>query len=52
MSNLINLVMKRSMSSASVINHVTIVGGGLMGAGISQVKDYKLKFKVQSPLAK
>lgn len=37
MSNLINHVIKRTMSSGSVINHVTIVGAGLMGSGIAQV---------------
>lgn len=38
MSNLLNLVTKRGMSSASgIIKHVTIVGAGLMGSGIAQV---------------
>lgn len=38
MSNLINLVIRRTMSSASgAINHVTVVGAGLMGSGIAQV---------------
>ncbi|KAL7052623.1 hypothetical protein ACKWTF_004942 [Chironomus riparius] len=37
MSNLINHVIKRTMSSGSVINHVTIIGAGLMGSGIAQV---------------
>lgn len=38
MSNLLNLVAKRGMSSASgIIKHVTIVGAGLMGSGIAQV---------------
>lgn len=46
MSNLLNLVAKRSMSSASgIINHVTIVGAGLMGSGIAQV----LKMSYNSP---
>lgn len=33
MSNLINLVMRRTMSSAAGIKHVTVVGAGLMGSG-------------------
>lgn len=37
MSNLINHVIRRTMSSGGVINHVTIIGAGLMGSGIAQV---------------
>lgn len=37
MSNLINHVIRRTMSSGGVINHVTVIGGGLMGSGIAQV---------------
>lgn len=36
MANLIK-ISRRFMSDAKVINHVTVVGSGLMGSGIAQV---------------
>lgn len=36
MSNLINHVIRRTMSSGGIVN-VAIIGAGLMGSGIAQV---------------
>lgn len=37
MSNLINHVIRRTMATNGAINHVTVIGAGLMGSGIAQV---------------
>lgn len=39
--SLTGIILKRSFSTTSaknVINNVTVIGGGLMGSGIAQVK--------------
>lgn len=36
--SLVNRILVRNMSSKVNIKHVTVVGGGLMGSGIAQVR--------------
>lgn len=41
-----NRYLSSSPAMAAAIKNVTVIGGGLMGSGIAQVKNKKVFFKV------